>query len=167
MDYRGQQDRKRGCPLKEILYIDVLQNIESFIEGETDLIAVMSTISCELFHAFKHFNWVGFYRRVDEKTLKVGPYQGTHGCLKIDLEKGVCGKCGREGDIQIENDVNAIPHHIACSSDTKSEMVLPIKDHENTVRAVLDIDSTEINSFDEVDKKYLMTICEYIGERYK
>ncbi len=167
MDGRGQQDRKRGGPLKEILYIDVLQNIESLIEGETDIIAVMSTISCELFHAFKHFNWVGFYRRVDEKTLKVGHYQGTHGCLKIDLENGVCGKCAREGEIQIENDVNAIPHHIACSSDTKSEMVLPIKDHENTVRAVLDIDSTEINSFDEVDKKYLMTICEYIGERYK
>ena len=153
--------------MKENRYIGVLQSIEALIANETDLVTVMSTVSCELFHAFDYFNWVGFYRRVDDRTLKVGPYQGTHGCLTIDIEKGVCGKCAREGEIQIENDVNSIPHHIACSKDTKSEMVIPIKDYENTVRAVLDIDSTEINSFDEVDKKYLMTICEYIRERYK
>lgn len=156
---------KRGCVLKENTYVEVLQNIESLIEGEMDLVAVMSTISCELYHAFEYFNWVGFYRRVDEKTLKVGPYQGTHGCLTIDIEKGVCGKCAREGEIQIENDVSSIPHHIACSIDTKSEMVIPIKDNENNVRAVLDIDSTEINSFDEVDQKYLKKICEYLSER--
>lgn len=152
--------------MKENMYVDVIQNIESLIEGEADLIAVMSTISCELYHAFEHFNWVGFYRRVDEKTLKVGPYQGTHGCLTINLEKGVCGKCAREGKIQIENDVSSIPHHIACSSDTKAEIVIPIKDNEKKVRAVLDIDSLEINSFDEVDKKYLKRICEYLSERY-
>ena len=153
--------------MKESRYIEVLKSIEALIENEMDLLAVMSTVSCELFHAFKHFNWVGFYRRVDEKTLKVGPYQGTHGCLAIDFERGVCGKCAREGEIQIENDVNAIPYHIACSGDTKSEMVIPIKDCENTVRAVLDIDSSEINSFDEVDKKYLTIICECIRERYR
>ena len=151
--------------MKEDIYIEVLQNIKSLIEGETDLVAVMSTISCELYHAFEHFSWVGFYRRVDAKTLKVGPYQGTHGCLTIDIEKGVCGKCAREGEIQIENDVSAIPHHIACSDDTKSEMVIPIRDNENNVRAVLDIDSTEINSFDEVDQEYLQKICEYLSER--
>ena len=141
--------------MKEDIYVEVLHNIESLIEGETDLIAVMSTISCELYHAFERFNWVGFYRRVDEKTLKVGPYQGAHGCLTIDIERGVCGKCVREGETQIENDVSVMPHHIACSNDTKSEMVVPIKDNEHNVRAVLDIDSTEVNSFDEVDQKYL------------
>lgn len=151
--------------MKENIYIEVLQNIDSLIEGEMDLVAVMSTVSCELYHAFEHFSWVGFYRRVDEKTLKVGPYQGTHGSLTIDIEKGVCGKCAREGEIQIENDVSAIPHHIACSDDTKSEMVIPIRDNENNVRAVLDIDSTETNSFDEVDQKYLKKICEYLSER--
>jgi len=143
----------------------VLKNIESLIEGETDLVAVMSTISCELYHAFEYFNWVGFYRRINQSTLKVGPYQGTHGCLTIDIEKGVCGKCAKEGVFQIENDVGAIPHHIACSADTKSEMVLPIKDNRNNVRAVLDIDSKKINSFDEVDKKYLEELCKHVSER--
>ena len=158
-------NRKRVCVLKENMYVEVLQNIESLIEGETDLVTVMSIISCELYHAFEHFNWVGFYRRVDEKTLKVGPYQGTHGCLTVDIEKGVCGKCAREGETQIENDVSAIPHHIACSDSTKSEIVMPIKDKKNNVRAVLDIDSTEINSFDKVDQKYLKKICEFLSER--
>lgn len=152
--------------MKENIYLDVIQNIQSLIEGETDLIAVMSTISCELYHAFEQFNWVGFYRRIDIKTLKVGPYQGTHGCVTIDFDKGVCGKCAREGEIQVENDVNTIPHHIACSADTRSEIVIPIKDKKNYVMAVLDIDSKEINSFDEVDQKYLKRICEYISERY-
>ena len=152
--------------MKENVYVEALQNIESLIEGEMDLIAAMSTISCELYHAFEHFNWVGFYRRVDEKTLKVGPYQGRHGCLTIDIEKGVCGKCAREGETQIENNVSAIPHHIACSNSTKSEMVIPVRDNGNNVRAVLDIDSTEINSFDEVDQKYLKKICEFLSERF-
>lgn len=153
--------------MKEKMYIEVLKNIESLIEGEMDLIAVMSTISCELYNAFEHFSWVGFYRRVDEKTLKVGPYQGGHGCLTIDIDRGVCGKCASEGEVQIENDVSSIPHHIACSNDTKSEMVIPIKDNEEKVTAVLDIDSTEINSFDEVDRKYLKKICEYFAERIR
>lgn len=152
--------------MKKNIYSEVLQNIELLIEGETDLVTVMSTVSCELYHAFEHFNWVGFYRRVDESTLKVGPYQGTHGCLTIDIDKGVCGKCAREGKIRIENDVSAIPHHIACSSDTKSEIVIPVKDNEGNVRAVLDIDSTEINSFDKADQKYLKKVCDYLSERF-
>jgi GAF domain-containing protein len=163
---RAKANRKRGCVLKENTYAEVLKNIESLIEGEMDLVAVMSTISCELYYAFEYFNWVGFYRRLDEKTLKVGPYQGRHGCLTIPIEKGVCGKCAREGETQIENDVTAIPHHIACSYDTKAEIVIPIKDSENNVTAVLDIDSIEIGSFDEVDQKYLMKICEYVSDRY-
>jgi len=157
---------KKGRVLKEKIYSKVLQNIESLIEGEMDLVAVMSTISCELYHAFESFNWVGFYRRIDENTLKVGPYLGTHGCITIDIKRGVCGKCAREGEVQIENYVNAIPHHIACSNDTKSEIVIPIKDNGNNVRALLDIDSTEINRFNEIDLTHLQTICEYLSKRY-
>ncbi len=149
--------------MKENTYIEVLKNVESLIEGETDIIAAMATISCELYHAFEHFNWVGFYRLVDEKTLKVGPYQGTHGCLTIDIERGICGKCAREGMPQIENDVNTIPHHIACSNESKSEIVVPVKDDESRVRAVLDIDSTETGSFDRIDQKYLSSICDLIS----
>jgi GAF domain-containing protein len=103
---------------------------------------------------------------VDETTLKVGPYQGTHGCLTINSDKGVCGKCVRENAIQIENDVSAIPHHIACSSETRSEIVLPVRDREKRVRAVLDVDSNEINCFDEIDKEYLTKICELISPHY-
>ncbi len=143
---------------KENIYLDLLKRIDSLIEGETDTISKMSTISCEIFHTFDYLNWVGFYRMVNDSTLKVGPYQGTHGCLTIKIGEGVCGKCAKENKIQIENDVQNIPYHIACSSETKSEIVMPVLDN-NVLRAVLDIDSTELNSFDIVDEKYLKIIC--------
>ena len=152
--------------MKTQQYIDTLQRIEALIEGETDLIAVMSTISCELFHAFGDFNWVGFYRRVDDDTLKVGPYHGTHGCLTITLDRGVCGKCAREGVAQIENDVLSLAHHIACSVDTRSEIVLPVKDAGGRVQAVLDIDSTEPGSFDATDLEYLEKLVSRLGGLY-
>ena len=151
--------------MKEKIYKDAVRTIESMIEGETDLISVMSTISCELYQSFDYFNWVGFYRLVDEKTLKVGPYQGTHGCLTINVAKGVCGKCVRENEMQIENNVRNMPHHIACSNETRSEMVLPVRDDANNVKAVLDIDSTMIDVFDETDERYLKKICGYVSKR--
>jgi len=75
---------------------DVVERIDLLIEGETDIISKMSTISCEIFQSFGHFNWVGFYRLVDNQMLKVGPYQGTHGCLTIKVGEGVCGRCALE-----------------------------------------------------------------------
>ncbi len=147
---------------KEIKYQNILKNIESLIEGEADTISIMSTISCELYQAFEQWNWVGFYRLVDEKTLKVGPYQGTHGCLTIDINQGVCGKCAREQKVQIENDVTKLPHHIACSTDTKSEIVLPVFDKSGQLEAVLDIDSLELNSFDTIDEKYLTEVADKV-----
>ena len=151
--------------MKEDKYKSVIKTIEALIENETDLISVMSTISCELFHTFDHFNWVGFYRLVDEETLKVGPYQGGHGCLNIDLSRGVCGKCVRKNTYQIENNVSLLPHHIACSAETKAEIVLPIRDGNNNVRAVLDIDSTAVDVFDEVDLNYLEKMCNCVSSR--
>jgi len=152
--------------MKKEKYQVAFRTIRSLTENEFDLVSVMSTIACELYHAFDSFIWVGFYRLVDETSLKVGPYQGTHGCLTINLDKGVCGKCVRENAIQIENDISAIPHHIACSSETKSEIVLPVRDREKRVRAVLDVDSNEINSFDEMDKEYLTEICALVSPHY-
>lgn len=152
--------------MKEETYSHALQSIESLIEGETDLISVMSTVSCELYHAFSYFNWVGFYRLVHEDTLKVGPYQGTHGCLTIHIDRGVCGKCVREGEIQIENDVSQKPYHIACSSDSKAEIVLPVVDGRGRVCAVLDIDATETAVFDDLDVHYLTRICELVSKRW-
>jgi L-methionine (R)-S-oxide reductase len=140
---------------KEKQYQIVLSTIKALIEGEKDLIAVLSTVSCELYQAFEHWNWVGFYRRVNAETLKVGPYQGGHGCLTIDIHRGVCGACVREKAVQLVPDVHQVPHHIACSSETCSEIVLPVLDASGEVVAVLDIDSTSVNAFDEVDQKYL------------
>ena len=152
--------------LKAEAYRKIIDQISALIEGEKDLIAVMSTVSCEIFHGFDEFNWVGFYRKVDERTLKVGPYQGGHGCLTIDRDRGVCGACFREGVLQLENDVSKASSHIACSSTTKSELVLPIVDKNNEVVAVLDIDSTQLGVFDEVDVKALEQICAWVSERY-
>jgi GAF domain-containing protein len=147
---------------KEEKYKHVVKSIEVLINGETDTISKMSTIACELFQNFEYWNWIGFYRLVDDKTLKVGPYQGTHGCLTIDINQGVCGKCAREKKVQIENDVAVLPHHIACSPDTKAEIVLPIINNEGSLRAVLDIDSLELNCFDEIDVQYLTIIADMV-----
>ena len=143
-------------------YQQTLQAIRALIEGEDDLIAVLSTVSCELFHAFQHWNWVGFYRRVDTQTLKVGPYHGGHGCLTIDISRGVCGACVREKAVQLVPDVTQFPGHIACSSRTRSEIVLPVCDPAGEVVAVLDIDSTEPDSFDGVDQKNLEEVVGWI-----
>lgn len=147
---------------KEIIYIKLIKRVDSLIEDETDIISIMSTISCEIFQSFEKYNWVGFYRLVDKQTLKVGPYQGTHGCLTIKVGNGVCGKCAIEKKVQIENDVDLILHHIACSTKTKSEIVIPVLDKIGTLKAVLDIDSLELNSFDEIDEKYLTDISDKI-----
>ena len=147
-------------------YEKTLPSIGTMIDGEEDLTTVLSTISCELYHAFEHWNWVGFYRRVDQRTLKVGPYQGGHGCLTIDMDRGVCGACLREKSIIIIKDVSTVNDHIACSSETKSEIVLPIIDNSGTVLAVFDLDSTEIGAFDETDKQYLSKVVDWIRPVY-
>lgn len=146
---------------KEKKYFELLNNIKILTEGEDDIISVMSTISCEVFQAFDHFNWVGFYRRTGDRTLKVGPYQGGHGCLVIDFDRGVCGRCARELSVQIENDVTKLPYHIACSSETKSEIVIPVIKNGDLI-AVFDIDSIEPDMFDEVDERYLTEIASLI-----
>ena len=151
---------------KEARYEKTLPSIEEMIDGENDLVTVLSTISCELYHAFEHWNWVGFYRRVNQRTLKVGPYQGGHGCLTIDMDRGVCGACLREKSIIIIKDVSTVDDHIACSSETKSEIVLPIIGNSGTVLAVFDLDSTEIGAFDETDKEYLSKVVDWIRPVY-
>ena len=144
---------------KEAQYREVRKRLRSLLDGECDAIAAMSTIACELFHAFDQFDWVGFYRVVAPGLLKVGPYQGGHGCLTISFDRGVCGKCAREGITQLVSDVQAVPYHIACSSTTRSEIVVPVFDATETVRAVLDIDSNQPAVFDIVDQKELEGIC--------
>jgi L-methionine (R)-S-oxide reductase len=147
-------------------YAAVAKHIKALIERESDLIAAMSTIVCELHNGLGHFDWTGFYRVVSPGMLKVGPYQGTHGCLTIPFERGVCGKCAREGATQLIPDVSTIPYHIACSSTTLSEIVVPVFDSRGTVRAVLDVDSNSLTAFDETDSRNLQEICRWLTPLY-
>ena len=142
---------------KEQVYKETARRIDALCEGETDPISLMATISCELYHSFDYFDWVGFYRNVGDDTLKVGPYQGGHGCLVIPFDKGVCGAAARTREIQNVADVNAIADHIACSSTTQSELVLPVV-VDDQLLAVFDIDSDQPNAFDEIDEQYVGSI---------
>jgi L-methionine (R)-S-oxide reductase len=143
-------------------YAPVLDRLRSLLEGETDEVAIMATIVSELHQGLDHFDWTGFYRVVAPGLLKIGPYQGGHGCLTIPFERGVCGKCAREAKTQMVPDVTLLPHHIACSASTRSEIVVPVIDAAGRVRAVLDVDSDTAAVFDEIDAHYLEEICRWL-----
>ncbi len=128
--------------------------ILALVEGEDDAVAKMATVACELFHADPRFDWVGFYRRVGERLLKIGPYQGGHGCLTIPYDKGVCGAAAREERSQLVDDVDAFPGHIACASSTRSELVVPVFDRSGGLIAVLDIDSDQPAAFTARDQAF-------------
>ena len=146
---------------KQQQYDRLFQTLDSLCEGETDHVALMATIACELYHGFEQFNWVGFYRNVGGQILKIGPYQGTHGCLTIPFSEGVCGKCAREMALQNVPNVSKVPYHIACSATTKSELVVPIVLADDELVAVLDIDSNTAAAFDEIDELYLQRVNRY------
>lgn len=136
-------------------YHEVSERILAICEGETDAVSLMATTSCELFHSFAQFHWVGFYRVVADDLLKVGPYQGGHGCLVIPFSRGVCGACASAQKTIVVDDVEAFEDHIACSSTTRSEIVLPVFGQEGRLIAVLDIDSDDPAAFDQTDAKNL------------
>ena len=110
-------------------YTDVFDRIEALLDGETDWIAAMATVACELHHTFDYYDWTGFYRAVSDDLLVVGPYQGTHGCLRIPFDRGVCGAAARTRETQFVPDVEEAEDHIACSSSTRSEVVVPVIIH--------------------------------------
>lgn len=138
-------------------YQQAEQEINAILEGETNMILKMSTINCILKTHLPYYYWVGFYC-VNDNELIVGPYQGTLGCLHISYSRGVCGRAAREEKTQIVEDVHADPQHIACDARSKSEIVVPVFNPNGNLIAVFDVDSTEIASFDTVDKTYLERI---------
>ncbi|NLZ03896.1 MAG: GAF domain-containing protein [Phycisphaerae bacterium] len=148
---------------KQHLYDLTLGAIRELIEAETDPIAVMATVVCELHHRFDWFDWTGFYRVVSPGLMKVGPYQGPHGCLEISFDRGVCGAAARLRRTQIVPDVRAFPGYIACSSSTRSEIVVPVLTPQDELVAVLDIDSDQPDAFSEVDRINLETLCRMVG----
>lgn len=146
-------------------YGTVREQIEAVIEGEPDLLAAMTTIACLLHNAFPYYFWTGFYRRVSADELLVGPYQGTLGCLRIRFDRGVCGACARERRTIIVPDVNAFPGHIACDAASASEIVVPVLDAAGELIAVLDVDSTVLDAFDETDREHLEAIVALLRDR--
>ena len=145
---------------KKEKYETLLPQIEALISGETDLIANLSNIAAALKQTFNFF-WVGFYI-VRGNELVLGPFQGPIACTRIGLGKGVCGTSWKEKKTIIVPDVDAFPGHIACASESKSEIVVPIFNVHNEVTMVLDVDSDQLNSFDEMDKEYLEQLAKKI-----
>lgn len=141
---------------KEERYEALIPQLKSLISTETDQIANYANVSAALKEVFD-FLWVGFYR-VSDKVLVLGPFQGPIACTRIAFGKGVCGFAWQEGKTVIVPDVDQFPGHIACSSRSKSEIVLPVVKEANII-AVLDVDSELLNNFDEIDAKYLEIIC--------
>ena len=144
---------------KEEQYKSLIPQIQALLEGETDLVANLGNVSAALKEQFNFF-WVGFYL-VKNDELVLGPFQGPVACTRIALGRGVCGKSWQEKKAIIVPDVDAFPGHIACSSASKSEIVIPVI-RDNHVVAVLDVDSAELDQFDDHDEKYLFQITDLL-----
>lgn len=136
-------------------YADLSARIAALTHGETDEIALMATVACELHHADDRFDWTGFYRVAAPELLKIGPYQGGHGCLVIPFSRGVCGAAARTRQTQLVPDVEAFAGHIACSSSTRSEIVVPVIGRAGRLIGVLDIDSNRPDAFTAADQAAL------------
>ena len=143
-------------------YRELKQTVAALAEGEDDVISLMATVACEVHHSDARFDWTGFYRVVGPELLKIGPYQGGHGCLVIPFARGVCGACARTGEAQIVDDVEAFPGHIACSSSTRSELVLPVRDASGALIGVFDIDSDQPAAFTAEDARELQAILDLV-----
>ena len=139
-------------------YTDLAASIKALTEGEADTVALMATVACEVHHSDDRFDWTGFYRVTAPELLKIGPYQGGHGCLVIPFSRGVCGAAARTGQVQLVPDVEAFPGHIACSSSTRSEIVLPVVNGAGKLLGVFDIDSDQPDAFTAEDADALQSI---------
>lgn len=127
------------------------KTIAALTEGEDDAVALMATVACEVHHSDDRFDWTGFYRVTGSQMLKIGPYQGGHGCLVIPFSRGVCGAAARTGEVQLVPDVEAFEGHIACASSTRSELVLPVFGGQGQLLGVFDIDSDQPDAFTQAD----------------
>jgi GAF domain-containing protein len=138
------------------------QNILALTEGETDTVALMATMVCELHHAHPFADWTGFYRVTAPEMLKIGPYQGGHGCLVIPFSRGVCGAVARTGQVMNVPDVDAFAGHIACASSTRSELVLPVWNGAGRLLGVLDLDSNTPAAFTAADEAFLVPLLKTV-----
>lgn len=139
-------------------YGQATASIRALTHGETDVVALMATLVCEVHNTHPYADWTGFYRVVGPELLKIGPYQGGHGCLVIPFARGVCGACARTGQVQNVPDVEAFADHIACSSSTRSELVLPVWNGQGRLLGVFDIDSDTKAAFTKADEDWLVPL---------
>ncbi len=159
----GLSFRNNVAPMsvsKKQIYQQCHEQILTLVEGESDEIARMASVVGVLHHALPHFFWTGFYRR-SEGGLVIGPYQGSVGCLRIKMGKGVCGTAAETEVTQVVEDVSAFPGHIACDENSRSEIVVPVF-KDGVLIAVFDVDSTEIGSFDETDQECLESLLKEV-----
>lgn len=156
----------RGTLLSEAQRVarlqEALPQIQAALAEETDSVAIMATLACLLWQTLVQANWCGFYRRVGDWELAVGPYQGNMGCLRIPFERGVCGACARTETIQLVPDVHAFPGHIACDDATLSELVLPIFGIDGRLRAVLDLDCPRLDGFSPAEAASLQSFLDHV-----
>lgn len=146
---------------KEEKYQSLLPQIKGLLEGENDLIANMANV-CAALKTAMNFFWVGFYLVKDEQ-LVLGPFQGPVACTRINKGKGVCGTSWQNNEVIIVDDVDSFPGHIACSSLSRSEIVLPVRDANGAIKGVLDVDSEHLASFDTTDQLYLQQILNLLS----
>ena len=149
---------------KQERYEALLPQIQSVVEGELDLIANMANVAAMLHETFG-FWWTGFYR-VEGEELVLGPFQGPMACTRIRKGRGVCGTAWAKAETQVVPDVDKFPGHIACSSASRSEIVVPVF-HEGRVVAVLDIDSAQLGTFDQTDRQYLEQVAFFVSPARK
>jgi GAF domain-containing protein len=143
-------------------YLQLLPQLKALLSGESDLIANLANTAAAIHQAFG-FHWVGFYL-VKESELVLGPFQGPVACTRIGFGKGVCGTAWKENETQLVPDVDLFPGHIACSSLSRSEIVVPLRNTKGEVIAVLDVDSSLLNDFSEEDREHLEEICSWLGQ---
>jgi L-methionine (R)-S-oxide reductase len=143
-------------------YSELSAQINALTAGERDTVSLMATLACEVHRADARFDWTGFYRVVAPDVLKIGPYQGGHGCLVIPFSRGVCGACARTGEVQLVPDVEAFPGHIACAASTRSELVLPVRNAAGLLLGVFDIDSDLPDAFSQTDAEELQSILDQV-----
>ena len=146
---------------KAIKYEELIPQLKSLVGADKHPIAVMANVAAAIQGVFG-FLWTGFYT-VEGRELILGPFQGPVACMRITIGRGVSGAVLAEGYTIVVPNVDGFPGHIACSSDSRSEIVVPVKNAAGVICAVLDVDSAQLETFDDVDKKYLELICDWLG----
>ena len=149
---------------KSRAYSELDGHVRAVLEGVDDNVTAMATVSCLVHHAFGHL-WTGFYRVVAPALLRVGPYQGTLGCLEIPFGKGVCGAAAAEKRTVVVADVEKFPGHITCDGRSRSEIVVPVNNRQGELIAVFDVDSERANTFDDADRAGLERILGWFAGR--